>query len=270
VTSESQLPDLAILSVATNRYLNYWEKLVISADRLLQPGARLNFYVFTDNPDHARNVEGQAHRSRIIPIEVPALGWPEATLLRYELFSDALDQIREPIVIHLDADMLLTAECIIDPGPSDWPGGIAVVRHPGFRRPSLARRLRLYLAAPRFVWSDIRSWFRFGALGTWEASRASRAYVPRRDRHVYVCGGTWMGFREPISQMIRVLAIRTRQDLSEGVIAVWHDESHLNWFVSITPHYLFDSEKCFAPGYRNLLDLAPEILAVDKGTQRTR
>lgn len=267
---ESSPPDLAVLSVATNRYLDYWKKLVSSADRYLQPGAELTFFVFTDNPDEAKSLQKHTQRSRIIPIDVPPLTWPDATLLRYELFADAWSLIDKEIVMHLDADMVLCADCVIDPDESSWPSGIALVRHPGFRRPSSLRRLKLYLSSPKFLCGDVKSWLRFGGLGTWETSRNSRAFVPRGERAVYVCGGTWMGFREPLGEMIRTLASRTREDLLRGTIAVWHDESHLNWFASNYLHYLFDSEKCFAPGYKNLVDLAPEIVAVDKGTDRTR
>jgi hypothetical protein len=70
--------------------------------------------------------------------------------------------------------------------------------------------------------------------------------------------------------MIRVLADRTREDLDRGIIATWHDESHLNWFASGHAHQLMDSQKCYAPGYKNLSDIWPEIIAVDKGDDRTR
>ncbi len=265
-----RLLDLAILSVATNRYLDYWKKMALSADRFLQPGAQLAFYVFTDRPDEVGEIKHQLRRSRIVPIEVPPLEWPDATLLRYELFTDAWGLLEQELVMHLDADMVVSADCMIDPREPEWPGGIAFVRHPGFRRPSLRRRVNLYAKAPEFMCGDFQMRLRYGSLGSWEKSRESRAFVPRRDRRVYVCGGTWMGLREPLGLMIRTLAARTREDLNEGTIAVWHDESHLNWFSSRNSHYLFDSEKCFAPGYKNLADLTPEIIAVDKGTDRTR
>jgi len=261
---------VAVLTVATNRYIDYWRSMAESADRLLSPGASLTFYVFTDQPDKAKLAAESFTRSHVVPILIPPLGWPEATLLRYELFDQSWGLIQEDLVIHLDADMFVSSKTMFRPAPTEWPNGLAFVRHPGYRRPSLSKCLSLYLHSPKMLQGDIKLWLRLGALGNWETSRDSRAYVPRRLRQTYVCGGTWMGLREPLGRMIRVLADRTREDLDRGIIATWHDESHLNWFASGHAHQLMDSQKCYAPGYKNLSDIWPEIIAVDKGDDRTR
>ena len=262
--------NVAILTVATNLYLDYWKQMVHSAERYLAPGSNLTFYVFTDKPDEARAFGDSLSRSKIVSITTPSLDWPEATLLRYELFCDSWDQIHGELIIHIDADMLFVSETTFKPDPTEWRGGIALVRHPGFRRPSLSKQPKLYLGAPQMLIWDLRRWRRVGAQGDWETSEDSLAYVPRRDRHTYVCGGTWMGLREPLGIMISELATRTRSDLQRGVVAIWHDESHLNWFASNHVHELFDSEKCFAERHPNLDDLIPEIMCVDKGLNRTR
>jgi len=261
---------VAVLTVATNLYINYWRSMAESADRLLSPGTSLTFYVFTDQPDKAKLAAESFTRSHVVPILIPPLGWPEATLLRYELFDQSWGLIQEDLVIHLDADMFVSSKTMFRPAPTEWPNGLAFVRHPGYRRPSLSKCLSLYLHSPKMLQGDIKLWLRLGALGNWETSRDSRAYVPRRLRQTYVCGGTWMGLREPLGRMIKVLADRTREDLDRGIIATWHDESHLNWFASGHAHQLMDSQKCYAPGYENLSDIWPEIIAVDKGDDRTR
>ena len=261
---------VGVVTVATNRYLNYWREMAMTADQHLAPGAGLTFYVFTDQPNEARRFSAELSRSQVFPIRISNLGWPEATLLRYEVFSEFWHRVREDVIAHLDADMIVARPTYIHPRPELWPNGIAFVRHPGFRRPSQGRRLQLYLKSPRYLKGDFACWCRHGALGSWETSRQSLAYVPRKMRNVYVCGGTWMGLRESLGDMISMLADRTAVDTSRGVVATWHDESHLNWYASRHEHFLFDSEKCFAPGYRNLRDLNPEIIAVDKGEDRTR
>jgi len=261
---------IAVLTVATNRYLDYWKDMAESADRSLSPGSRLVFYVFTDRPEEAQLVGKSLLRSTVVPIQIPPLGWPEATLLRYALFRDSWNLVNEELVIHLDADMLVTSRTLIHPAPTEWPNGIALVRHPGFRRPKFMQRLRLYFESPTMLKGDVQMRIRLGALGSWETAPESKAYVPRRMRHTYVCGGTWMGCRNSIGQMIRTLADRTQDDLNSGLIATWHDESHLNWFASTHSVELMDSQKCYAPGYPNLKDLTAEIVAVDKGANRTR
>ncbi len=262
--------DVVVLTVATNLYIDYWKQMVQSAEQHLAPGSDLTFYVFTDQPDEARQFGNTLIRSNVVPIVIPSLGWPEATLLRYELFRDSWHLIMGEVVIHLDADMLFVSDTYLNPDPAEWLGGIALVRHPGFRRPRFSRLPKLYLAAPLLLVWDLKRWLRLGGLGDWEVSQDSLAYVPRKRRHTYVCGGTWMGLREPLGVMINELADRTRRDLQRGVVAIWHDESHLNWFASTHAHELLDSEKCYAEGHPNLEDLYPEIIAVAKDGHFTR
>lgn len=262
--------DVAILTVATNLYIDYWKQMVQSAEQYLEPGSDLTFYVFTDQSDEAKKFGQSLIRSKIVPIDIPSLGWPDATLLRYELFRDSWDQIQGEVVIYLDADLLFVSETALNPNPAEWQGGIALARHPGFRRPSLSKRTKLYLSTPQMLVLDLRGWMRLGALGAWETSHNSLAYVPRKQRTTYVYGAIWMGLREPLGVMINELATRTRSDLQRGVVAIWHDESHLNWFASTHTHELLDSEKCFVEGFPNLNNLTPEIMCVDKGSNKTR
>ena len=43
---------------------------------------------------------------------------------------------------------------------------------------------------------------------------------------------------------------RIRQDKDRGIIALWHDESHINWYAFTHPHYrLLDASFCFFPGW---------------------
>jgi histo-blood group ABO system transferase len=227
-------------------------------------------HVFTDQVERAREVAASLSRAQVDVVPIEPLRWPEATLLRYEVFDAHREGLTEDILIHLDADMLV--ESIVGPElvPSQWKGGIALVRHPGFRRPRGAARVAFYVRNPRIATSDIRTHRRLGGIGSWETDPDCRAYVPRAARHVYVCGGTWMGQREALLSLIRELAVRTRADLDEGRVAVWHDESHLNWYASRNDVTILGSEYCFAPGFPNLAGLSPRIIAVDKGDDRTR
>lgn len=261
---------VAILTVATNLYIDYWKQMVQSAEQYLAPASDLTFYVFTDQLDEAKKFGNFLIRSKIVPIEIPSLGWPEATLLRYELFHDSWHQVQGEIVIHLDADMLFVAKTDLIPDPAEWQGGIALVRHPGYSRPRISKLPKLYLRAPQMLIWDLKRWLRLGGLGDWEVSQDSLAFVPRKQRRIYVCGGTWMGLREPLGDMIGELSKRTREDLQRGVIAKWHDESHLNWFASTHTYELLGSEKCYAEGLPNLEDINPQIIAVAKDGKFTR
>ncbi|MHB1066464.1 MAG: hypothetical protein ACYC2Z_03405 [Candidatus Nanopelagicales bacterium] len=261
---------VGVVTVATNRYLDYWFEMARSAEEYLFAGHPVVMHVFTDRPEDAKAMAGDFDRITVNPVPIATLGWPEATLLRYELFDAHHDELGQDLLMHLDADMLLVDDVGAELDPASWPGGIALVRHPGFRRPETSARLALYASHPRMAAGDAVMRVQKGGIGSWESREISRAYVPRRARRRYVCGGTWLGLRGPFLAMVHELATRTRADLDEGTIAIWHDESHLNWFASGNPTALLGSQYCFALGYPNLRDLAPRIVAVDKADDRTR
>jgi histo-blood group ABO system transferase len=266
----SNLPSIGVMTVATNRYINYWAEMAASADRHLFPGHRLVLHVFTDQVERAREIAASLTRVEVDVLPIEPLGWPEATLLRYEIFDTHRERLTEDILIHLDADMLIVHDTGAELRPDQWRGGIALVRHPGYRRPGPMGRLSLYGRHPRKALSDVRARMVMGGIGSWETDTRSRAFVAKPDRRVYVCGGTWMGQHDALISLVHELAQRTRNDLDEGTIAVWHDESHLNWYASRNGVTLLGSEYCYAPGYPSVADLTPLIIAVDKGDNRTR
>ena len=209
-------------------------------------------------------------RIAVDPVQIDAYSWPEATLLRYEVFTKFQAELQQDLLMHLDADMMIVDDVGADLDPTTWLSGLALVRHPGFRRPQGAQGLAFYARHPSRAVKDSVLRLGTGGIGTWERRQASRANVSRSNRHTYVCGGTWFGLRDPFLSMVNELAERTRADLDEGTIAVWHDESHLNWYASTHPTTVLGSEYCYAPGFPNLTDISPRIIAVDKADDRTR
>lgn len=261
---------VGVVTVATNRYLNYWIELVKSADKHLFPEQQLVMHVFTDDVETAQSIAGQLQRTIIVATKIEPYAWPEATLLRYQIFVDHREQLTQDVLMHLDADMLISANVGIGLTPIDWLNGLALVRHPGYRRASGNSKVSFYIKNPIKGIKDIYSIVRFGGIGRWETRQTSQAYVPRSLRKVYVCGGVWFGRSREFLALCDRLAKQTRDDLSSNYIAVWHDESHLNSYAAKNLHTLLGSEYCYAIGFSNLVDLEPLIIAVDKNDERTR
>jgi hypothetical protein len=107
---------------------------------------------------------------------------------------------------------------------------------------------------------------RVGALGSWESSKASNAYVPRLKRKTYFCGGIWLGNKEVFLEFCELLKKRVNDDLERNIIAIWHDESHLNWWAANNPFTLQSPKYCFDPTYKQLSHLSEIIRAVDKSS----
>lgn len=244
--------------------------MVVSADQHLFPGRDVTFHVFTDQPDAARQVGRELSRGQVVAFEIPSYGWPEATLYRYQFAADHVASLEGDVLMHLDADMVVVDDVGADLNPYAWMGGLAFVRHPGFRRPTGIRAARYYLGSPRTLREDLRAKRLRGGLGAWESRPASTAFLPRERRKHYVYGAIWMGLRDPINAMCAELASEVRVDLAAGLIADWHDESHLNRYAGDHPHSLLDCDYCHVEGWGNLSDLQAKISVVDKGSHLTR
>ena len=261
---------VTVFTVATGAYLEFWKQQASSADRHLFPGQALELVVFTDQPAAAHSNGLTLTRARVIPVEVPPLRWPEATLLRYELIAGYTDSLSSEVSMHLDADMLVVRDVGYELNAEGWHSGIALVRHPGYYRGEgswIASALR----SPGSLASDARGFLRGeSGIGQWERREESMAYVPPALRTTYVCGATWFGRTPEFASMCRELASRTTVDRERGLIARWHDESHLNWFAAHHDVTVLDPSYCHGHHGRHLGSVEARIIAVDKGKQWSR
>jgi hypothetical protein len=259
----SKMSRIGILTVATNRYIEYWEKMVISFSESVS-NHDLTFHVFTDQISRVQKFSDLNSNINVRVHKVEPLGWPSASLYRYRLISSISDLLGEDVLMHLDADMLVLRSFDSQFDPSTWEGGVSLVAHPGFWRPSGRAAVRFYRDNPRRIAADLSSKIRIGGLGAWCQNRNSEAYVPRKSRKVYVCGGTWMGMNREFKALSQTLAQSVSVDEIEGVMAEWHDESHLNKWAVMNRHSVLSPSYCFDPSYPQLADLEEIIRAVDK------
>lgn len=238
--------------------------MVKSAEALTGEEDRVTFFVFTDNPLEAKKFAAEISRVQVRIFEIDSYGWPEATLLRYQIFESRIKEMDADILMHLDADMLITS--------NPWPrirkallqSRICLVKHPGFWRPKGIERLFLYVKNPVMVYRDVRLRFEKGGLGSWESNAHSQAFVARKSRFNYYCGGTWFGKSESIREMLKILSKQVSEDLQRNIIANWHDESHLNKWAIENLHGDENPELCFDGTYPQLRQLRPVIVAVRK------
>ncbi len=241
---------VGLLVIATGRYLEYAERLAEDVDRLLDARRPVVLNLLTDRVDEAQAWSTGLRRLGVNVLPVPAWRWPEASLLRYRLFLDLWPRLQGDVLIYLDADLRATAPFVEPMVAAAGRHGLVAVHHPGFFRPGWRPRRKV--------------------LGSWETSPESAAFVPEERRRTYVCGGVWLGMRDRVEELCRELDGRVARDRAAGVTAVWHDESHWNWYVAghrvgrLSPSY------CYVPDYPWLSRLPSVIAAVDKGPDFVR
>jgi hypothetical protein len=258
-----------VVSVATNKYVEYWHAAARSLQEHNRSHAEIHLNVLTDQVGAVKEMAVGLRPLHVNVIEIQSAGWPEATLFRYRWIVEHESRILGDFLVHLDADSLIARDLDLYELVSGDVGRLTCVRHPGFRRPAGRALLDAYTRHPLNLAKDALRRVAIGGLGAWETRSESAAFVPRPRRHVYVAGGAWWGSRAAFLAVCRELANRVEQDVAAGVTAIWHDESHLNWYVSERPVVIRDSSFCYAAGYWNLSDLEPIIVAVDKA-ERTR
>lgn len=242
---------LSIFVIATKNYLSFAETLIRSATEHVREDTSLKFLLLTDDVERAAHLVRTSSKCEILMKPIPSLGWPEVALMRYELLLDAWQLVGHDLVAYMDADMEFvgpfSASDLLEPLTSTVD--MVLVSHPGYFNRNCVYRFLL------------KTW-----LGPWEHRRHSMAYVPRRLRKIYVCGGMFWGRVSGFNQLLQQLAHSVRVDLGRGIHARHFDESHLNrWF---TEH----SEKCnvaspewaFDFTYRQLNGITPIVVAVRK------
>jgi hypothetical protein len=233
--------------------------MVESLENNLDSNQVCTVHVFTDQVERATITKNRAKKIRVVIHEIPPYRWPDATIRRYEIFSNFKEELQEDILMHLDADMLFLDNTYTEIIESVKGHDVALVAHPGYwnAKISIRQRIRNLSASRRMK------------AGAWETRIESSAYVPIEARDIYVCGGIWIGQQEKIIELMSELAVNVERDRESGVEAIWHDESHLNqWasknrFVQLTPRF------CYVSEYKHLRKIKPGILAVTK-EKRTR
>jgi hypothetical protein len=251
-------PNVALMTMATGRYVELLDGLVESARRHFFAGAPRRIFVFTD-------AEGDAPpfaSGEVIPLAIEHEPWPMVTLKRFHYFTRYREALLEAdYLFYIDVDMRFVADCGEEILPSGGSGLVAV-RHPAFYRGHRGIASHALDALTGGRWSARPLPHR---KLPFERNPQSRACVDDADHCVYYYGAFNGGESRAFLAMAERLRDAVEDDLARGIVAVWHDESHLNRYLcehapkSLTPAYAFPQS-----GYPHLSHLKPVIVALDK------
>ncbi len=231
---------VVLLVVATNKYFKLVEPLLESTDRHFLPGDHYEVILFTNldqTPDCLALVARRNGRARgaIRLKHIEHEAWPMMTLLRYRFFSQVPDLSGYDYIFYSDCDMRFVAEV----GDEILGAGLTAVRHCRFYQ----KKRRDY---------------------TYETRPESRACIPPDQGVNYYAGGFQGGTAAAYLAASAECARRIEADLANGIIAIWHDESHWNALLARQPGPLtiLDPGYCMAEKTRS--EFPSLILALDK------
>jgi len=240
----------ALITIATNRYTAYWQQLITSLVKEDRQSTRMRIILFSDQCEEMETwVRGLSTNLQFEFIPIPNLKWPRATLDRYKLIFENLESLEENIYIYVDADMKVKSDLIFELDQVEISDGMYFVEHPGYcnpHKPIFGSNVLPY--ARRKISRQLRK-FR----GSWEDNHQSTAFVPKQDRRLYLHGAFWLGRKESFLEFARICSQSTDTDSSQGIIAKWHDESHLNKFFTIHGGEILNQRFSWHVKYRKVL-----------------
>lgn len=222
---------VAVLYICTGKYDIFWKNFYKSSEKFFITDAEKHYFVFTDSKKIKSN-------NNVHIIYQKNLGWPYNTLLRFSFFSNIIDELSQyDYIFFFNSNMVFQVPIYKDILPSDKENGLLGVQHPAF-------------------YNKNNTEF------TYERNEFSTAYIKHGEGKYYFMGGINGGIAKQYIDLIRTLNTNIQKDLSNNIIAIWHDESHLN------AYYLDKCIKVLSPsyGYAEGWDLPFEkkIVVLDK------
>ena len=220
---------IGLLIVATGKYINYVKPLIASAHKYFCTNHKVTYFVFTD---------GQVPEDdTIVRIEQKRLGWPYDTMMRIAIYHKNRELLKDmDYLFATDADMLF-----VDTVGDEILSDRVATQHPGF----------------------------IGKRGTYESRKESTAYIGHHEGRYYFAGGFNGGSSKEFLKMVAILSENIEKDLSKNIIAIWHDESHINrYFIDNPPTCILSPSYCYPENWN--LPYHKRLLALDKNHKSMR
>lgn len=221
---------ICIITIATGRYIQFVENLLDKIDEFFLNGHEINCLLFTDN-----DLDEVSDNIKVSKIQHKP--WPEPALKKYNYIFSENEYLKDFDYLYLfDADVDL-----VDTVGEEVLQDLVGVLHPW-------KILEDKLVYP------------------YEKREQSTAYVSDEHHNKYYAAAFVGGKSENFLKMSEVISSRVEEDEKNNIIAVWHDESHLNKYFNenhptdLSPSYMFPEELMRNSQY----PWKPKIVAINK------
>ena len=197
---------ITILYIVTGRYKVFWPEFASSFAEHFLPDTNRHILLFSDEGEKffrdslPSNIELTYH-------EIEHQPWPFMTLMRYHLFMEHYEKWKDSDYIFFINSTYIFYKQI---GTDILPGA----EHE-------------YLVAAEHRQSVRRTPDRY----TYDRNPDSTAYIPYGQGSHYYAGGFNGGTVPAFKTLCESIIQATDDDLKKDIIALWHDESHLNKYL---------------------------------------
>jgi hypothetical protein len=204
---------IAILTICTGKYTIFFDGFYNSIKHNFLTDIQKTFYVFTDGD--VKNGED------VIRIEQKKLGWPYDTMFRFKMFNRISEQLNQyDYLFFLNANMLVSEQIDVSILPGIENDNLIGVIHPGF-------------------YNSEKQLFPYERRGE------SSLFINQNEGRYYFQGCLNGGKSHDFLNMSSILDKKIEEDLKNGIIPIWHDESALNWYykdknvLAVNPGYAY-------------------------------
>jgi len=229
---------VGVIFIGTGDYLNFLPNFYESVMKNFLPGIDKNILVFTDGILNDTPEE-------IIHFKHDHQPWPQITLMRFETLYQQRETLKKfDWIIFLDADTIVVDTVTPEDLFTDKP--LIGVHHPCH-----------FLGMPPHN----------SPPGAFETRKDSYAGVDSNDDiSTYYQGCVWGGKTPEVLDMIEFLTHKINDEYENGVVAVWHDESHLNKYYSEHKSMVHTLHPSFAfpEVFKSFCEFKPKIVHLSK------
>lgn len=202
---------IGVLVIALGRYDSFWPELYRSCEKYFLPEWEKQYFVFTDN----QNLKYK-NKENVTTFFQKKMGWPWDSMMRFEMFYRRKPMLEKcDYLFFLNINLIVKKEIgeeILPTEKNDW---LLVCTHSS------------YYNKPVNTFP-------------YDRNPLSTAYIPYNVGKHYAPGGFNGGRSAEFLEFCSVCAKNVRIDMKNNVIALWHDESHLN-------KYILDKNPLIAP-----------------------
>ncbi len=227
--------NLGIIYLATGPYIEFFTDFYDTAEKYFIPEAQKFYYIFTDRS------HPYFEKPNVIHIPQHQEYWPDVVLHKYHLVLE-IQQMFEKIdfLLVMNANLKFVDEINAKEFlPSVEDNYLVGVEHPTQNQQPISKR-------------------------PFENRQESTAYIKPEKRGIYFQSAIFGGRKQEFLRMCFTLRNNVEIDYSKNIIAIWHDESHLNSYF-----YNYKFPKVLSPAYLypeniKLHGVKPKILMLDK------
>lgn len=220
---------IAVLYICTGKYEMFWDEFYKTCQQHFYKNHNVEYIVFTDSKRIIESKEKNVHT-----FFQRKAGWPYDTMLRFQWFASVQDKLREyDYCYYLNANSIIKYD--IDEELIPFPN----------------------LNSPLIFWCHT-NYYKDNTGNTFNPERnpESTAYVPYNSACRCYGGGFFGGCSEAFVTLCTDLRDAIQKDLRKGIIAIWHDQSHIIKYATNHVHlevaqnliseeeYITDVEKC--------------------------